>query len=238
MLSLTQGDSMLAVATSALFVLGFVGMAAGTVYFVLEKPELKPQHRSVAIYAAIITFVAAIMYYNMMNLALAGDVGSTMPLRYIDWIITTPLLLLEVGIIAAIAGSVKKGLIARLMIADVIMIATGYLGEVSNTGEPMTYVWFIISSLAYFWIVAEIFGIKVTGKGYAVKAVTSLKWFVIIGWAIYPIGTATEEFMRLGAADEKSLVTAGLIAACIYVVADLVNKVIFGIVAVRAAKNS
>jgi bacteriorhodopsin len=213
-------------------------MAAGTLYFVLEKPELKPQHRSVAIYAAIITFVAAIMYYNMMNLALDGDIGSTMPLRYIDWIITTPLLLLEVGIIAAIAGSVKKGLIARLMIADVIMIATGYLGEVSNTGEPMTYVWFIISSLAYFWIVAEIFGIKVTGSGYAAKAVTSLKWFVIIGWAIYPIGTATEEFMRLGAADEKSLVTAGLVAACIYVVADLVNKVIFGIVAVRAAKNS
>ncbi|MTA82118.1 MAG: rhodopsin [Actinobacteria bacterium] len=238
MLSLTQGDSMLAVATTALFVLGFVGMAAGTVYFVMEKPELKPQHRSVAIYAAIITFVAAIMYYNMMNLALAGDIGSTMPLRYIDWIITTPLLLLEVGIVAAIAGAVKKGLIARLMIADVIMIATGYLGEVSNTGEPMTYVWFIISSLAYFWIVAEVFGIKVTGSGYAAKAVTSLKWFVIIGWAIYPIGTATEEFMRLGAADEKTLVTAGLIAACIYIVADLTNKVIFGIVAVRAAKNS
>jgi bacteriorhodopsin len=161
-----------------------------------------------------------------------------MPLRYIDWIITTPLLLLEVGIVAAIAGAVKKGLIARLMIADVIMIATGYLGEVSNTGEPMTYVWFIISSLAYFWIVAEIFGIKVTGSGYAAKAVTSLKWFVIIGWAIYPIGTATEEFMRLGAADENTLVTAGLIAACIYIVADLTNKVIFGIVAVRAAKNS
>lgn len=229
---------MLHVATTALFVLGFVGMAAGTVYFVMEKPELKPQHRSVAIYAAIITFVAAIMYYNMMNLALAGDIGSTMPLRYIDWIITTPLLLLEVGIVAAIAGAVKKGLIARLMIADVIMIATGYLGEVSNTGEPMTYVWFIISSLAYFWIVAEIFGIKVTGSGYAAKAVTSLKWFVIIGWAIYPIGTATEEFMRLGAADENTLVTAGLIAACIYIVADLTNKVIFGIVAVRAAKNS
>lgn len=229
---------MLAVATSALFVLGFVGMAAGTVYFVLEKPELKPQHRSVAIYAAIITFVASIMYYNMMNLALAGDVASTMPLRYIDWIITTPLLLLEVGIIAAIAGFVKKGLIARLMIADVIMIATGYLGEVSNTGEPMTYVWFIISSLAYFWIVAEVFGIKATGTGYAAKAVGTLKWFVIIGWAIYPIGTATEEFMKLGAADEKSIMTAGLIAACIYVVADLVNKVIFGVVAVRAAKNS
>ena len=229
---------MLMVATAALFVLGFVGMAAGTVYFVLEKPELKPQHRSVAIYAAIITFVASIMYYNMMNLALAGDIGSTMPLRYIDWIITTPLLLLEVGIVAAIAGAVKKGLIARLMIADVIMIVTGYLGEISVPGEAMTYVWFILSSLAYFWIIVLIFGIKVTGKGYAVKAVGTLKWFVIIGWAIYPIGTAIQQFMSIGAADEKSLVTAGLIAACIYIVADLVNKVIFGIVAVRAAKNS
>jgi len=238
MLSLTQGDSMLAVATTAMFVLGFVGMAAGTLYFLLEKPELKAQHRNVAVYAAIITFVASIMYYNMMNLALAGDVGSTMPLRYIDWIITTPLLLLEFGLIAAIAGSVKKGLIARLMVADVIMIVTGYLGELSNSGEAMTYVWFILSCLAWIWIIVEVFGLKASGTGYAAKAVNTMKWFVIIGWSIYPLGTAIQEFMTVGAADAKSIASAGLIAAIIYIVADLTNKVIFGIVAVRAAKNS
>ena len=229
---------MLAVATTAMFVLGFVGMAAGTLYFLLEKPELKAQHRNVAVYAAIITFVASIMYYNMMNLALAGDVGSTMPLRYIDWIITTPLLLLEFGLIAAIAGSVKKGLIARLMVADVIMIVTGYLGELSNSGEAMTYVWFILSCLAWIWIIVEVFGLKASGTGYAAKAVNTMKWFVIIGWSIYPLGTAIQEFMTVGAADAKSIASAGLIAAIIYIVADLTNKVIFGIVAVRAAKNS
>ena len=238
MLSLTQGDSMLAVATTAMFVLGFVGMAAGTLYFLLEKPELKAGHRNVAIYAAIITFVASIMYFNMMNLALAGDVGSTMPLRYIDWIITTPLLLLEFGIVAAIAGSVKKGLIARLMVADVIMIVTGYLGELSNSGEAMTYVWFILSCLAWIWIIVEVFGLKASGDGYAAKAVNTMKWFVIIGWSIYPLGTAIQEFMTVGAADEKTIMSAGLIAAIIYIIADLTNKVVFGIVAVRAAKNS
>ena len=238
MLSLTQGDSMLAVATVSMFILGFVGMAAGTFYFFQEKSELKAQHRSVAIYASVITFVAAIMYYNMMNLAIAGDIGSTMPLRYIDWIVTTPLLLLEFGVVAAIAGSVKKGLIARLMVADVIMIVTGFLGEISVPGEPMTYFWFIVSVLAWIWIVIEVFGLKASGTGYAAKAVNTMKWFVIIGWSIYPLGTAIQQFMSLGAADEKTLMTAVNISAIIYIIADLTNKVIFGIVAVRAAKNS
>ena len=238
MLSLTQGDSMLAVATTALFILGFVGMAAGTLYFLLEKPELKPQHRSVAIYAAIITFVASVMYFMMMTLALSGGINQTMPLRYIDWIITTPLLLLEFGLIAAIAGSVKKGLIVRLMLADVVMIVTGFLGEISTPGDTATYVWFILSCLAWIWIIVEVFGLKASGKGYAVQAVNTMKWFVIIGWSIYPLGTAIQQFMSVGAADERSLTNAGLIAAAIYIIADLTNKVVFGIVAVRAAKNS
>ncbi len=229
---------MLSVATTAMFILGFVGMAAGTLYFLLEKPELKPQHRSVAIYASIITFVAAIMYFMMMTLALGGAANQTMPLRYIDWIITTPLLLLEFGIVAALAGAVKKGLIARLMVADVIMIVTGFLGEISVPGDAMTYVWFILSCIAWIWIIVEVFGLKASGSGYAAKAVGTMKWFVIIGWSIYPLGTAIQQFMSINAADGKSLTTAGLVAACIYIVADLTNKVVFGIVAVRAAKNS
>jgi bacteriorhodopsin len=124
------------------------------------------------------------------------------------------------------------------MVADVIMIVTGYLGELSNSGEAMTYVWFILSCLAWIWIIVEVFGLKASGTGYAAKAVNTMKWFVIIGWSIYPLGTAIQEFMTVGAADAKSIASAGLIAAIIYIVADLTNKVIFGIVAVRAAKNS
>jgi len=238
MLSMTEGGSMLAVATTALFILGFVGMAAGTLYFLLERNELKAGNRGVAVYASIITFVATIMYFMMMNLAIAGGAGQTMPLRYIDWVITTPLLLLEFGLVASLAGKVKKGIVARLIVADLIMIITGFLGEISAPGAIATYIWFIISCLAWIWIIVEVFSIKATGKGYAAKAVNTMKWFVIIGWSIYPLGTAIQQFMSLGQVDGDSLATAGLIAAMIYIVADLTNKVIFGIVAVRAAKNS
>lgn len=238
MASLTQGDSMLAIATVAMFILGFVGMAAGTLYFLLEKSELKPAHRNVAIYAAIITFVATIMYFMMMTLAMGGGIDQTMPMRYIDWIITTPLLLLEFAVVASLAGTVKKGLIARLMIADVIMIVAGFLGEIESPGQAMTYFWFIVSVIAWIWIIVEVLGLKASGDGYAAKAVNTMKWFVIIGWSIYPLGTAIQQFMSLGAAEEKTLMTAGLVAAIIYIIADLINKVVFGIVAVRAAKNS
>ena len=65
-----------------------------------------------------------------------------------------------------------------------------------------------------------------------------MKWFVVIGWSIYPLGTAIQQFMSVGQVEGQALFQAGLIAAIIYIVADLINKVIFGIVAVRAAKNS
>ena len=60
----------------AFFMLGFVAMAAGTLWFYLERNDLKPELRSVATYAAVITFVAAIMYYVMKDIVqFPGGVG-------------------------------------------------------------------------------------------------------------------------------------------------------------------
>jgi len=57
----------------------------------------------------------------------------------------------------------------------------------------------------------------------------------LLGWAIYPIGTAIEEFMTISGADVSAAVA---IAAIIYVIADVLNKVGFGMVAVAAAKKA
>jgi len=234
----------LLVITQAFFMLGFVAMAAGTLYFVLERGDLKPEHRIAATYAGIITFIAAIMYWIMTDIvgffdqtaASSDAVSATMPFRYIDWLLTTPLLLVEFGLIVAIAGAASKGFITRIVIADIIMIVAGYLGEVGVEGEMSTWVWFIISSLAWVYIVWAIFQIKLDGMpDYAAKAVKIMRRFVMFGWAIYPIGTATEEFMKLGGAEVG---TAVAIAAIVYVIADVLNKVGFGMVAVNAVKAS
>jgi bacteriorhodopsin len=231
----------LLVITQAFFMLGFVAMAAGTLYFVMERGDLKPQHRIAATYAAIITFIAAIMYWIMTDIVgffdqSAGEVGATMPYRYIDWLLTTPLLLVEFGVIVAIAGAATKGFVSRLVIADIIMIVTGYLGEVGMEGEVSTIVWFVISSLAWFYIVYAVFQVKLDGMpAYAASAVKIMRRFVMFGWAIYPIGTAIEEFMKLSGADVSAAVA---IAAIVYVIADVLNKVGFGMVAVNAAKKA
>jgi len=231
----------LLVITQAFFMLGFVAMAAGTLYFVMERGDLKPQHRIAATYAAIITFIAAIMYWIMTDIVgffdqSAGDVGATMPYRYIDWLLTTPLLLVEFGLIVAIAGAATKGFVSRLVIADIIMIVTGYLGEVGMEGEVSTIVWFVISSLAWLYIVYAVFQVKLDGMpAYAASAVKTMRLFVMLCWAIYPIGTATEEFMKLSGADVGGAVA---IAAIVYVIADVLNKVGFGMVAVNAAKKA
>jgi sensory rhodopsin len=231
----------LLVITQAFFMLGFVAMAAGTLYFVLERGDIKPEHRIAATYAGIITFIAAIMYWIMTDFVgffdqTAGDIGATMPYRYIDWLLTTPLLLVEFGLIVAIAGAATKGFVTRIVIADIIMIVTGYLGEVSPVGAIETWVYFIISSVAWLYIVYAVFQVKLDGMpAYAASAVKIMRRFVMFGWAIYPIGTSIEQFMKLGGADVTAAVA---IAAIVYVIADVLNKVGFGMVAVRAAKKA
>ena len=234
----------LMVITQSFFMLGFVAMAAGTLYFVLERGDIKPEHRMAATYAGLITFIAAVMYWIMTDFvgffeqtpAGAAEVQATMPYRYIDWLLTTPLLLVEFGLIVAIAGAATKGFVTRIVIADIIMIVTGYLGEV---GEPLSagnWFFFIVSSLAWLYIVWAIFQVKLDGMpDYAKNAVKIMRRFVLLGWAIYPIGTAIEEFMTIAGAD---LSMAVAIAAIIYVIADVLNKVGFGMVAVAAAKKA
>ncbi len=230
--------------TQAFFMLGFVAMAAGTFYFFMERGDLKPEHRATATYAGVITFVAAIMYYVMKDIVLfpGGSIGqaeidATMPIRYVDWLITTPLLLVEFGLIAALAGA-GKGILTKLIVADIIMIATGFLGEVGAPGSVNNYVFFIISTLAWIYIVLQVRSVDASKGSPAVqKAIGQMKWFVIAGWAIYPIGTATQEFFEL-TNPGGDFAAGAAIAAMIYVVADVLNKVGFGMIAVRAAKSA
>lgn len=229
--------------TQALFMLGFVSMAAGTLYFLLERSELKPEHKATATYAALITFIAAILYWQMKDvvsfpgLTDVAAIQSTMPLRYIDWILTTPLLLLEFGIIASLAGA-PKGTTYRLVLADIVMIITGYFGEMGQPGSVGNYVNFIISSLAWVYISYTIWNIK-PGKGSAAlkQSIENMKKFVVFGWMIYPIGTAVQEFLEISGSDAQTIEVAVCVAAIIYVVADVINKVGFGIVALRAVKK-
>jgi bacteriorhodopsin len=83
-----------------------------------------------------------------------------------------------------------------------------------------------------------VFQVKLDGMpAYAANAVKIMRRFVMFGWAIYPIGTSIEQFMKL-ADPAANVAQAVAIAAIVYVIADVLNKVGFGMVAVSAAKKA
>ncbi|TFE00124.1 bacteriorhodopsin [Jeotgalibacillus sp. R-1-5s-1] len=234
--------NLLVLATQYMFWVGFVGMAAGTLYFLVERNSLAPEYRSTATVAALVTFVAAIHYYFMKDAVgtsgLLSEIdGFPTEIRYIDWLVTTPLLLVKFPLLLGLKGKASRTLLASLIIADIIMIIAGYIGESSINiagGFTQLGLWsYVIGCIAWLYIIYLLFT-NVTKAAMDKpapirKALLQMRLFILIGWAIYPIGYAVTLF--------ASGVEIQLVRELIYNFADLINKVGFGLVAFFAVKT-
>jgi len=110
--------------------------------------------------------------------------------RYVDWILTVPLMCVEFYLITKKAGA-KQGLLWKLIFASLVMLVTGYFGETIYRGSSV--VWGVASGAAYFYIVylvwfGEVAQLAQTAGAQVAKATKTLAWFVLVGWAIYPLG--------------------------------------------------
>ena len=175
----------------------------------------------------LITFIAAVHYFYMRDYW-AANMESPTFFRYVDWILTVPLMCVEFYLILKVAGA-KKSLMWKMIFFSVVMLVTGYFGEaVFNTGSGPA-VWGAISGAAYFFIVYEIWlgsakKLAVEAGGDVLYAHKILSWFVLVGWAIYPLGymMGTEGWYN------AILPQGGIDVA--YNIADAINKIGFGLV--------
>lgn len=219
------------------FFIGTMAMMAASVFFFFELGNTSPEWRTSILVSGLITFIAAVHYYYMRDYNLAAHSNPTLfpggesPVffRYVDWILTVPLMCVEFYLITKKAGA-KINLLWKLIFASVIMLVTGYFGEAVYKGHAA--IWGLLSGLAYFYIVYEVWMGDVAklskGSTPAVqKAVGSLLKFVVIGWAIYPIG------YMIGTADGQwysFMAKLGWNMDIIYNIGDAVNKIGFGLV--------
>ena len=210
------------------FFIGTMAMMAASVFFFFEVGNTSPQWRTSVLVSGIITFIAAVHYYYMRGYQLETG-ASPVFFRYVDWILTVPLMCVEFYLITKKAGA-KSSLLWKMIFASVIMLVTGYWGEA--IARDQAAFWGLISGLAYFYIVYEVWMGEVkklaTSAGSAVSAAnTALGWFVLVGWAIYPLG------YLIGTADGQwyeSFKNIGLDMNIIYNIGDAVNKIGFGLV--------
>lgn len=234
--------NLLVLATQYMFWVGFVGMAAGTLYFLVERNSLAPEYRSTATVAALVTFVAAIHYYFMKQAVgesgLLSEIdGFPTEIRYIDWLVTTPLLLIKFPLLLGLKEGKGRALLTKLVIADIIMIIGGYIGESSINlagGFTQLGLWvYVVGCIAWFYIIYLLFT-NVTkaaeNKPAPIrKALLQMRLFILIGWAIYPVGYAVTLF--------APGIEVQLVRELIYNFADLINKVGFGLIAFFAVKT-
>jgi len=218
------------------FFVGTMAMMAASVFFFFELNNVPQKWRTSVLVSGLITFIAAVHYYYMRGYNL--DTGqSPVFFRYVDWILTVPLMCVEFYLITKKAGA-KQGLLWKLIFASLVMLVTGYIGEAIYGAETQSWIWGLVSGLAYFYIVYLVWFGEVaqlaSNAGPAVaKAVRSLGWFVLVGWAIYPIGYIAGTAGGLFG----FRVFEGLSMDIVYNIGDAINKIGFGLVIYMLAQS-
>jgi sensory rhodopsin len=215
------------------FTLTFIAFVACAFFLYLERDRVPEDFRLVVRVSAVYLTIAAINYYYMRNIYAEGVARgvSNFPteFRYVDWILTTPLMLIKFPLLLGI-GKKGRPFMIRLVVLDLIMIVTGYVGEVT-TSQAGHFGFFLIGCIAWFGILASLFSALTTIPdriGPSVRTgVRYMSLFIVIGWAIYPVGFFTP---ILGLPDD--------FRELIYNIADLVNKVGLCLVVYFSAKGA
>jgi bacteriorhodopsin len=207
-----------------------VSMVASTAFFFLEGNSVAKHWQTSVRVAGLVTLIAAIHYYYMRAVWVQTGENPNV-FRYIDWLLTVPLQMVEFYLILAAVGAATAGMFWRLLIGTLVMLIAGFLGE---NGSINVTVGFIVGMAGWIYILYEVFAGEAAQANASSNskaqqsAYNAMKWIVSIGWSIYPIGYFLGYLA--GGTDENAL-------NAIYNLADIINKIAFGLVIWAAAKS-
>ncbi|MBP2281834.1 bacteriorhodopsin [Flavobacterium sp. CG_23.5] len=215
------------------FFVGCMAMMAASAFFFLSLNQFDKKWRTSVLVSGLITFIAAVHYFYMRDYWASFGESPTF-FRYVDWVLTVPLMCVEFYLILKIAGA-KQSLLWKMIIYSLIMLVTGYFGEAVNPENAQ--IWGLVSGIAYFAIVYEIWlgqasKLAAAAGGNVLASHKILCWFVLVGWAIYPLGymLGTDGWYT-GILGKGSVDVA-------YNIADAINKIGFGLVVYNLAVKS
>jgi sensory rhodopsin len=208
------------------FFVGCMAMMAASAFFFLSLNQFDKKWRTSVLISGLITFIAAVHYFYMKQYWIDVHESPTF-FRYVDWVLTVPLMCVEFYLILKVAGA-KTDLLVKMIILSIGMLVFGYLGETVFSSQAALFGG--ISGAFYFIIVYEIWfgGAAKLAKAAGGDVLASHKilcWFVLVGWAIYPLG-----YMIGTQGWYTSIFGTGGNVDVAYNLADAINKIGFGLV--------
>jgi bacteriorhodopsin len=218
-------------------------MGATLLFFVLTRNRVAPQHRMAL---TLSTLVVAIAFYHYLRIFSSfkesfsfvdgGFVQDGAPFnegyRYVDWLLTVPLLLAELVVVLKLSASNTRSLIVRLTIAAVAMIGLGWPGEIADPESTARTIWGVASTIPFLYILFVLFvelGKSLGRQSAGVrKLVDGLRYIVLATWGIYPLAYIAPSVIT----DEAK---AEVVRQVGYSIGDVLAKPLFGLLVLAIA---
>jgi len=211
-------------------------MGATTVFLFLGRSQVSSKYKTAVSISGIVTLIAFYHYWRIFDSWSAAYTitdsvlkvtGSSFndAYRYVDWLLTVPLLLLELILVMGLSQqeTVRKG--STLAALAAIMVLLGYPGEISSDAATR-WQWWALSMIPFLIILFQL----VVGLSKSVAAqpesvrglISSARWITLITWSFYPI-VFVLPMVGIGGGTAKTVVQVG------YTIADILAKAAFGI---------
>lgn len=227
--------------------LAIASMFASFVFFVLVKNEVSARYRGSVIASSLVVFIAGYHYYRIYGswegayaLAETGSyVATGKPFndayRYVDWLLTVPLLMVELVIVLGLAKKETGALIAKLGIAAFLMIILGYPGEIDKTSTELFSnrgLWGFLSSIPFVYILVVLIGQIKSAMARTTPQIAALlrnaALLTLFTWGFYPIAYMAP-FYGFSGANAEVVLQVG------YSIADIAAKCGYGLLIYRIA---
>ena len=210
---------------------GTAVMLGAFVYFLTQIKSVAKQYQNGVAVSAVVVGIAGYHYFRMWSGWAEGTVNEGY--RYADWLITVPLLVVELLIVLGVSADRRKKLMFSLVPATVLMIALGYPGEVASE-DGMKWLFWALAIVPFAYILYVLVGeLKAAGAretGAVSKAIKSATAVLLITWMVYPIAYL---FPVIFDAGNEGAETARQIG---YTVADITAKCLYGLMILNIAK--
>jgi bacteriorhodopsin len=212
---------------------GLASMLFTSIFMILARDRVLPRYRLALIVTSMVTGIAAYHYFRILNsftdaFGEGGDPAAyNVGYRYVDWLLTVPLLLVETVAVLALVAAVRKSLLTKLVPASILMIALGYPGDAQLEWLFPAPVWGALSAIPFLYILYVLFvelGRSLDRQSPAVrKKVANLRLLLIATWGVYPIAFL---FNMNATGFEAGSFVAREVG---YTIADVTAKCLFGL---------
>ncbi len=223
-------------------------MGAAAIFLFLSRSAVDAAYRPALMVSGLVVTIACYHYFMIRHswqdayMLADGNYKGTGAgfndfYRYADWILTVPLLMVELVAVLRLEAFKARSLLTRLVIAAALMIALGYPGEVISSPEGWTarVIWGALSSVPFFYILyvlwTELTSSLDTQPLEARRLIEIARLVLLITWAVYPIAYAMGGTMTaLEAKSGGSVDASGIVGLQIgYAIADMTAKAGFGL---------